>query len=404
MKNYYFFISILLLSFSCVRGGSLPSSLSSNDIDLASGKDTFVYVNNPSVLTSRKEVKKEFDVNIDNAIRYANYDDKEKGESKLLMDIYRPETDEKAPLIVYIHGGAFISGRSNGYVASKICYDLASKGFVVASINYRLIGDASLEDGTGLVKGGENLIRLSIYNSLIDINAAIRFLAAQKTHYQINTDEVFLAGYSAGAIAALHYVHSSEQSELEEMYGPTYKRKGNYNKYPFNGQSEPYNPPFQIRGMISLAGAMLIPNHIDARDNIPALLIHSRDDDMVPYTAGRPFDKFVKDYEWGLPGLYYELGITQEIEEGKKKTITFGGINISFRIPETFVELIRDTFTSEIYGSKSIYDSCQGKCLLVTIENGGHVFMRDSKNDYTQCYYDILDVMVDFVNLNTRDL
>lgn len=58
----------------------------------------------------------------------------------LKMDVYEPHGDKanKRALIICIHGGGFTGGdKSNKYIV-YICKDFAKRGYVTASINYRL--------------------------------------------------------------------------------------------------------------------------------------------------------------------------------------------------------------------------------------------------------------------------
>src|SRR4051812_27343269 len=58
----------------------------------------------------------------------------------LTMDIYQPagDTAEIRPLIVWAHGGSFIGGTKNDGDVTSLCNHFAKRGYVCASINYRL--------------------------------------------------------------------------------------------------------------------------------------------------------------------------------------------------------------------------------------------------------------------------
>ncbi len=74
-------------------------------------------------------------------IAYATYT----GYQPLKLDLYLPKpSKQKHPLVMYVHGGSWIGGTSRragtfenwpGVLAS-----IAARGYVVASINYRLAG------------------------------------------------------------------------------------------------------------------------------------------------------------------------------------------------------------------------------------------------------------------------
>jgi len=105
------------------------------------------------------------------------------GHDRQTLDIYVPtEGRGPFPLIVWIHGGAWKQGSKDG------CIPLpwSQKGYVVASINYRLSQDAKFPA------------------QIEDCKAAVRWLRAHATQYNIDRDRVIAWGDSAGGhLAAL---------------------------------------------------------------------------------------------------------------------------------------------------------------------------------------------------------
>ena len=100
------------------------------------------------------------------------------GDVSLKLDIYRPKEKAKSPqpLIVWIHGGAWRAGDKRNCPAIRF----VSRGYVVASINYRLSQQA-------------------IYPAQIhDCKAAIRWLRAHAQEYGIDSERVGVWGSSAG--------------------------------------------------------------------------------------------------------------------------------------------------------------------------------------------------------------
>ena len=122
-------------------------------------------------------------------IEYANL----KGFRPLLLDLYRREAPleaARAPLVVWIHGGGWNRGDSRTSSAyanwPAVLASLAARGFVVASVNYRLSGEAKFPA------------------QIQDVKAAIRFLRAHAAEYGIDPGRVYLWGGSAGGhLAAL---------------------------------------------------------------------------------------------------------------------------------------------------------------------------------------------------------
>ncbi len=103
------------------------------------------------------------------------------GEQSLLMDLYVPETNRPVPVIVWIHGGAFVGGDKRQ--AWRYAPTFAKAGYVVASINYRLLP--------------------ATYPSQIhDVKGAIRFLRANASKFGLDPHRVALLGTSAGGLLA----------------------------------------------------------------------------------------------------------------------------------------------------------------------------------------------------------
>lgn len=99
------------------------------------------------------------------------------GHERQKLDLYVPvEGRGPFPLIVWIHGGAWKYGSKEGCVPSP----WALKGYVVASINYRLSQDAKFPA------------------QIEDCKAAVRWLRAHAKEYKINRDRVIAWGDSAG--------------------------------------------------------------------------------------------------------------------------------------------------------------------------------------------------------------
>jgi len=108
-------------------------------------------------------------------IEYKNINGK-----SLQLDIYRPEKlDKPAPLLVFIHGGSWKSGKRSDYLVYLISY--ARKGYVTATVSYRL-----LKDGP--------------YPACIeDITDALKWLHGNAENYGYDPSRIALIGGSAGA-------------------------------------------------------------------------------------------------------------------------------------------------------------------------------------------------------------
>lgn len=97
---------------------------------------------------------------------------------ELPLDLYRPkDADKPLPLIIWIHGGAWKSGSKNGI---NRCVDALNRGYAVASVEYRLSGEA-------------------IFPAAIeDCKAAVSFLRLHADKYNLDPDNFGVWGSSAG--------------------------------------------------------------------------------------------------------------------------------------------------------------------------------------------------------------
>ncbi len=115
---------------------------------------------------------------------YATLPDTPYGTRDLHLDIFKPEKSGRYPGIIIVHGGGWISGNRSQHV--PLAQQLASRGFVAATVEYRLSPEA--------------LYPAAIY----DIKASIRWMRANAVKYSIDPDHIAILGFSAGGqLAAL---------------------------------------------------------------------------------------------------------------------------------------------------------------------------------------------------------
>ncbi len=113
----------------------------------------------------------------------------------LYLDLYAPANDTATlrPLVICIHGGSLIGG---GRIdMSAFCTDFARRGYVAATIDYRLGIDAP--------KGVTTILE-ALLRGVQDTKAAVRFLRANAAAYGIDTSRIYLEGSSAGSMIAAH--------------------------------------------------------------------------------------------------------------------------------------------------------------------------------------------------------
>ena len=118
------------------------------------------------------------------------------GDRTLKMDIYRPKDSwETLPAIVCIHGGGWNKGGKIHF--KNVAQSLAARGYVTASIDYRLSGEAPFP--------------VHIH----DCKASVRFLRANAQKYGIDPARIGATGSSAGGHLAALLATSAGIRELE---------------------------------------------------------------------------------------------------------------------------------------------------------------------------------------------
>ncbi|HEY3404009.1 MAG TPA: alpha/beta hydrolase [Ohtaekwangia sp.] len=109
---------------------------------------------------------------------YLRLDDTPYGKRELHADVFFPDKKGKYPALVLIHGGGWRSGDKS--MNTPLAQQLAGKGFVVISVEYRL----SLE--------------VKYPAAIHDIKSAIRWARAQAKEFKIDVDRIAIGGASAG--------------------------------------------------------------------------------------------------------------------------------------------------------------------------------------------------------------
>lgn len=159
-----------------------------------------------TTLGSTKFIDPLYTVKTSNNIKYGTAVGYNGKPEDLFLDIYEPndESSENRPLIVFVHGGSFVAGDKSVY--SENAVNMAKKGYVVSSINYRL--DTTRANNPYNARSPD--LDKPIGTSREDTLMAIRFLIGKSQDYRINTEKIFLGGSSAGAVTALYTAFSEE--------------------------------------------------------------------------------------------------------------------------------------------------------------------------------------------------
>ena len=122
---------------------------------------------------------------------YARYGDRE-----LQLDLWRPKASAQAlPAVICIHGGGWFKGERGSM--ANLAQALAARGYVAATISYRLSGEAKFPA------------------AIQDCKAAVRFLRANAGKFGIEAGAIGVTGLSAGGHLAALLTTSGGIQELE---------------------------------------------------------------------------------------------------------------------------------------------------------------------------------------------
>src|SRR5437667_4546862 len=137
----------------------------------------------------------------DNVIHEPNLDYAPAVGGKLAMDIVRPRDASGAPhaAVLCIHGGGFRAGARQSYL--PLCIKLAQRGYVAATVSYRLAPKSQFPA------------------PVHDVKAAVRWLRANAAKFDIDPERIGVTGGSAGGHLAL-FLGLSAGGWGFEGYGP----------------------------------------------------------------------------------------------------------------------------------------------------------------------------------------
>ena len=179
----------------------------------------------------------------------------------LKLDIYDAVDDSlsKKPLMVLVHGGGFYSGQRNDSYMISLAETIAKKGYVVASVDYRLI-----HDHNDLTCHTPHTAVFEIYkNSAKDVLDALLFLTDYKTDFRIDDSKIVLTGSSAGAETILNIAYNRDLITNSKRH-----------------------KSIKIAGVVSISGALFDTKDIAFHNSVPGVFYHGEEDPVVPYDKG----------------------------------------------------------------------------------------------------------------------
>ncbi|MBQ5659012.1 MAG: alpha/beta hydrolase fold domain-containing protein, partial [Peptococcaceae bacterium] len=195
----------------------------------------------------------------------------------LAMDIFKPKVDEytELPVIVVIHGGGLVMGDRK--ISRKFSRMLAQKGYLVFSIEYRLVP------------------RANVCEQLDDVCAGMDLIGRKLVDYNVDFTRMFLVSESAGAYLATYVAAMKHSEKLQNAIGyqptrMTFKAMGLLSGMFYTNRPDPIGLLLaeQFYGEKGNDGTFLQytdPEHPEIVSNLPpAFFITSRGDFLNRYS------------------------------------------------------------------------------------------------------------------------
>ncbi|MBN1103171.1 MAG: alpha/beta hydrolase [Deltaproteobacteria bacterium] len=208
------------------------------------------------------------------------------GHERQRLDVYVPETGKGPfPLIVWIHGGAWKHG------SKERCPPLpwSGKGYVVASINYRLSQDAKFPA------------------QIKDCKAAIRWLRVHARKFKIDPTRIAVWGGSAGGHLASLVGTAGDVEDWDPGYDPASSQVQAVIDWYGRADLSPVttDPAWADSPSASLLGGCgeevahvakkASPIYHVSGDDPPFLIMHGDMDRVVPVRQSQAFAKALKE-------------------------------------------------------------------------------------------------------------
>lgn len=221
------------------------------------------------------------DVNVTQDIVYGWNTNFDNNVDTVKMDIYEPDGDtmSERPVVILAHGGSFVGGSKNMTDMVSFCTNLAKRGYVAVSINYRIGSSFNLSNTEEMVK--------TVFRAVQDGGAAVRYMrrtyAEMNNPYGVDTSAIHIGGSSAGAILALHVAFMDDTSKLIPAWQGYVEDLGG-----LEGTTGSSGYSSKVNAILSFAGAIADTLFIDSENALPVFSSHAEDDNTVKYDRGYP--------------------------------------------------------------------------------------------------------------------
>ena len=279
-----------------------------------------MFAQKPSVADMNKNLPKKWEIlKPDTTCVYAI-----KGTDTLRLDVYKPLEGSETmyngkvkPTILYVFGGAFVTGERDAILQLRWYKKLVEEGFPVVAIDYRLAlknffmpNQATSGNQTG--KSGKKpkvkkmemakMLPVALQQSVEDLYTATAYLLEHGDEFGVDARNMVVTGSSAGAMAVLqadyqmcnHDYFTERWSKEVVKTGKNQKKMTKYIAAQARIDALNQLPrDFRYSGVISFSGGVWStesrPDYREATP-VPTLLIHGVDDRIVTFKQIRFFN------------------------------------------------------------------------------------------------------------------
>jgi para-nitrobenzyl esterase len=201
----------------------------------------------------------------------------EPAQVELRLDLYEPEGDgveASPPGILLLHGGGWIAGDREDERIGAIATALATRGYLAASIDYRLLADSPpVQLSTDFQ--GLTAIPFFAATAAEDAFAAYEWLRANAS---VDPERMFIGGASAGAVSALTLAFSADDVDVPD-------------------------PP-RFLGVVDLWGLIFQLDHVEAGE-AAIFIVHGDADGTVPFVLSEQL--VARATEVGVPLEFHRV-------------------------------------------------------------------------------------------------
>lgn len=232
----------------------------------------------------------------ENIEQFKDIEYKQIGDISLQLDIYKAkDLKTPAPTMIFIHGGAWRKGKRSDYLPYLL--DYAKKGYITATVSYRLVKQAPYPAAAQ------------------DVSCGIKWIKANAEQFGIDTSRIALVGGSAGGHLALLIGYGGENPLFNEecdidvdskvkaivdFYGPvdltTPYAVGTYQTQDFLNATYDKNP--EVFESAS-------PKTYITSDDPPTIFFQGTIDSLVPVSQSDSLDIWLE--RAGVPRDYHRL-------------------------------------------------------------------------------------------------